>query len=381
MYPSLYYFFQDIFGLEINFLKAINSFGFFVALAFIFGMWIFSNELKRKEKEKILLPVKIKEWKGKPASYKEIITNAIIGFILGYKLLYAFLNNEVFDNFPQFLFSTQGHWPGGIIIASALSFWVWYEKKKSALSPPQLVERDFHPHEHAGPLLMIAVVFGLLGAKIFAWLEDPQPLSEFLSDPFRGLTMLGGLICALLAGAYYMHKQKLPTLHFMDAASPAIILAYGIGRIGCHVAGDGDWGIVNKAPKPDWMNFLPDWVWAYNYPNNVNKDCGLPDCNWQETPYLIEPVFPTPFYETVMCILIFFALWLIRKKIKTAGIMFMLLFITNGIERFIIEKIRINDKIDGLGLTQAELISVIMIFIGIIGIWFLLKNKKRIFLI
>ena len=188
--------------------------------------------------------------------------------------------------------------------------------------------------------------------------------------------MFGRLICALLAGAYYMRKHKLKTLHYMDAASPAVILAYGVGRIGCHVSGDGDWGVVNKAAKPDWMGFLPDWVWSYNYPNNVNKDCGLPLCNWDETPYLIEPVFPTPFYETIMCLLIFSGMWFFRKKIKTAGIMFMLLFITNGIERFLIEKIRINDKIDWLGLTQAELISVIMILFGATGVFILLKNNR-----
>lgn len=376
MYPSLYYFFLDIFGLEINFLKAVNSFGFFVALAFIAGLWIFSKELKRKEKEKILSVVKVKEWKGKPAGYTEIAVNLLIGFLLGYKLIYALMHQEVFDDFPHFLFSSTGNLFTGIILALGLAIWVWYEKKKNALNPPQLIERNFHPHEHSGHLLMIAVIFGLLGAKLFAWLEDPQPISEFLSDPFRGLTMYGGLICALLAGAYYMRKHKLQTLHYMDAASPAVILAYGVGRIGCHVSGDGDWGIVNKAPKPEWMSFLPDWLWAYNYPNNVNKDCGSPFCNWHETPYLTEPVFPTPFYETLMCLLIFTVMWLIRKKIKTAGIMFMLLFITNGIERFLIEKIRINHKIDWLGLTQAELISVIMILVGVVGTFILIRKHK-----
>ena len=140
MYPSLYHFFSDIFGLEINFLKAVNSFGFFVALAFIAGVWVFSKETRRKENEKIVLPVKVKEWKGKPAGYKEIITNSLIGFLLGYKLIYAFMNKEVFDDFPHFLFSIKGNLLTGITGSIALGVWVWYEKKKKALIPPQLIE-------------------------------------------------------------------------------------------------------------------------------------------------------------------------------------------------------------------------------------------------
>ena len=55
----------------------------------------------------------------------------------------------------------------------------------------------------------------------------------------------------------------------LDAVSPALMLAYGIGRLGCHFSGDGDWGIKNTAAKPDLISILPDWIWCYDYPNNV----------------------------------------------------------------------------------------------------------------
>ena len=63
----------------------------------------------------------------------------------------------------------------------------------------------------------------------------------------------------------------MPFLRLADATAPGLLLAYGIGRIGCHVSGDGDWGIPNTLPKPGWLSWAPDWIWAYAYPNNVNR--------------------------------------------------------------------------------------------------------------
>ena len=132
------------------------------------------------------------------------------------------------------------------------------------------------------------------------------------------------------------------------------MLAYGIGRIGCQLSGDGDWGINNLAAKPEWMRFLPDWMWSYNFPHNVIRS-GIPmeDCGdkfWEPYCYqLANPVWPTAFYEVVMTILIFSLLWSIRKRIKIAGIMFFTYLALNGVERFFIEKIRVNTKYDILG--------------------------------
>lgn len=379
MYPTLYHFFYDWFGVEIPFLRAVNSFGFFVALAFVAGSVLYAAELKRKLKLGILKATLRKVVKGKPASVADLAINGLIGFILGYKLVHAFIHTEVFNDFPHFLLSKEGNLVAGILLAAGMAYWKYYEKKKEELKPPQTVEEPFYPHQHVGPILFISAVFGILGAKLFAYLEDPGDFIAFISDPFSGLTVYGGLICALIAGAIYFQKNNLPVLHNLDAAAPGLILAYGIGRIGCHVAGDGDWGKVNTNPNPGW---LPDWLWAYDYPNNVNKDGVLmPDCiyNDQYCNHLPQPVYPTPIYETIMCLLIFGILWMMRKHIKTAGIMFCTYLIFNGVERFLIEKIRVNKpyEILGMKITQAELISFSFIIIGVAGIIILLRNREK----
>ena len=84
-----------------------------------------------------------------------------------------------------------------------------------------------------------------------------------------GLTCYWGLICGALGVIWYTRKHKIPLLPLLDVGAPAMMLAYGVGRIGCQLSGDGDWGIVNTYPKPGWMSFLPDWMWSFNFPRNV----------------------------------------------------------------------------------------------------------------
>ena len=130
-----------------------------------------------------------------------------------------------------------------------------------------------------------------------------------------------------------------------------------------------------KAPS-----FLPTWMVAYTYPQNVNSmGVRLPGCEGTEhCNYLPLPVFPTPFYEIVACLLLFGILLLARPKIKLAGGLFCLYLVLNGFERFFIEKIRVNTKYEGLPFqpTQAELISLGLIILGIV-LYFVAKNKAK----
>jgi prolipoprotein diacylglyceryltransferase len=161
-------------------------------------------------------------------------------------------------------------------------------------------------------------------------------------------------------------------------AAPGLILAYAVGRIGCQLAGDGCWGIVNTSPKPGWLGFLPNWMWSFKYPHNVIDEglqilnCSSPHCH-----VLAAPVFPTPFYETLIGLLIFGILWSLRKKLRTPGFLFCLYLILNGIERFFIERIRINRVYDilGLHLTQAEGIAVLLVITGFLGFWYFSKKN------
>ena len=118
-----------------------------------------------------------------------------------------------------------------------------------------------------------------------------------------------------------------------------------------------------KAPS-----FLPTWVVAYTYPNNVlSEGIPLPDCEGQWCNRLPIPVFPTPMYETIMGLILFGILWRLRKKLNVAGMLFGYYLVFNGLERFLIEKIRVNTKYD-LGFfhpSQAELISLALMAIGV----------------
>lgn len=378
MYPTLYHFFYDWFGVKIQFLRAINSFGFFVAIAFVTGAWLFGKEIARKYKEGLIPSKKVKQIIGKPASIQELVLNGLFGFLIGFKIVYAIFHAEVFQDFPKFLATSKGSWIGAVIMMGVFAYWKYYEKKKEQLNPPKETEIDFLPQQHVGPLLLIAAVFGIIGAKLFAYLENPGDIVEFLSDPFSGLTMYGGLICALLAGYVYFRKHNLPALHFLDAIAPTLIITYGIGRIGCHVAGDGDWGIVNLAQNPG----LPDWLWAYDYPNNVNRDgVALAECFYGDKfcTHLPQPVYPTSMYETLMCGLIFGFLMFMRKKIKAVGVLFFTYLTFNGVERYLIEQIRVNETydFDNFSIAQAEIIALSFILAGLAGLFYFLRRHKK----
>jgi prolipoprotein diacylglyceryltransferase len=416
MYPNLYYAFKDLFHIDWKPLRFINSFGFFVALAFILGAVVLAAELRRKGKQGLLHPTEISVMVGKPASIAELLLNFLLGFVLGYKILALFIMDSSVTSDPQaFIFSGLGSWPAGIILGLLFAGIKWWEKNKQKLPKPEMRKIRFWPHDRVGEITIIALVFGLLGAKLFDIFEN---WSDFLKDPSSfifspaGLTFYGGLICAALAIWFYAKRHKIGFWYLNDAAAPGLMLAYAVGRIGCQVSGDGDWGIYNSAyrvtdagkvfpgdvgrfnealalhtqfftseygkladvphasfPKPGALSFLPDWVFAYNFPHNVN-DTGIPlaECTGKYCNQLPVPVFPTSLYETVVCLVLFLILWSLRKKLKIPGTLFAIYLMLNGIERFFVEKIRVNTRMNLFGFhpTQAEVISTLLFVTGVI---------------
>lgn len=374
MYPDLSYLFHDIFGTQPdNWTSVFKTFGVMLVVSILAAAWFFYLELKRKAEEGIYQPAMVKTLTGEPATAWEIISNAVFGFVLGFKLVYIF---QHFGEFQQdaaaVLLSGKGSWPAGIGFAILFGAMRWWEKKKQALPKPKEVVSKLYPHDRIGDLTIIAAVTGILGAKIFAILEAPagffdDPIGIFFSG--SGLAIYGGLICGYLGVTWYLRKHNIPFWPTADAVAPALIISYGVGRIGCQLAGDGDWGI-DAIAQPSWW-FLPDWFWAYDYPHNVNN-AGIPieGCQWIHCSHLENPVYPTPLYELIASLAIGAFLWSIRRRVKIPGMIFFIYLIFNGFERFWIEKIRVNEVYEALPFqpTQAEIIAVALFLVGVAGV-------------
>ena len=377
MYPNLYFLIRDIFGIQLSGLQLVNTFGFFVALAFVGSGFVLHSELKRKEKLGEFIPIEEEVIVGAPATWGELATSVVFGFLFGYKLLGAFLIEDALSNPQLFILSSQGSVGAGIGVAALMTYLKWREKDKVKLAVPEKKIYLVWPHDRVGDIVLQAALWGFIGAKIFHNLEN---LNDFAKDPigsliaFSGLTFYGGLIIATIAIIFYIKKYKISVIHFADVMAPTMLFAYAAGRIGCHMSGDGDWGIVNLNPKP--FSWLPDWAWAYQYPHNVvNEGERIAGCFGNYCNQLPLPVYPTTFYEIVGTFVLFLIMWSFRKKVSQPGILTGVYLVFAGVERLLIEQIRVNNKYEFLPFkpTQAELISVFLIIFGIV---FLIKSKS-----
>lgn len=239
--------------------------------------------------------------------------------------------------------------------------------------------------ELVGDFVILCAIFGILGSNLFNFLESPDSYNNFSRDPFgsifSGLSVYGGMICAGLALLIYSWRKKIRIPDLFDTLAYCFILAVGIGRIGCQVSGDGDWGIVNTNPKP---SFIPEFLWSNTYAHNIaNEGVGIPGCIEQHCQVLPLPVFPTPLYEFLECFVIFLILHFIRERLTNKpGLLFFIFAILIGIQRYSIEQIRsISDRqlyhVFGYGFKQAELISMALVMAGIIGTFWLNSYYKK----
>jgi len=234
----------------------------------------------------------------------------------------------------------------------------------------ELERRKMNP-DFGSEITFLAIIFGIIGAKLFSVLEN---FNDFMQDPVGqifspgGLTFYGGFIFVVIAIYIYLKKKKIPFLVMADAVAPSLALAYGIGRIGCHLAGDGDYGFPTNLPwGTDYSNGTvpPSYAFAgseiaQNYPNGI-----VPDNT---------PLHPTPMYEFLIAAVIFFILWKLRKKDMPDGKLFSIYLILSGAARLSIEFIRLNPELL-FGLSQAQLISVVLILAGSYGVYYFSTNK------
>ncbi len=383
MFPDLSYILHAIIGTNPdNGFSIIKTFGLFLALSFVVSAWFLSLELKRKEADGSLQKIKILQNSAR-FSLLDLLINATIGFIIGWKAFYLFSHFKEFTNNAEaVLLSSQGSVLGGILIAAGVVAYQIYTNRGNFKKEAEPIEIWVSPNQKLGDITMMAAVCGIAGAKIFALFEDPaalfqDPLGQLLSG--SGLAIYGGLIGGFLGVYFYVKKIGIPPIHMMDSVAISLIMGYAVGRIGCQLSGDGDWGIVNTQPKPSWF-ILPDWMWSQSYPHNVvNEGATIANCTWKYCTALTPPVFPTPLYETILGFIIAAILWSLRKRLTIPGMLFCVYLILNGFERFWIEKIRVNPKFD-LGFvqwSQAEIIAVLFFCLGIIGLFYLWKNDKQ----
>lgn len=384
MYPDLSYVFHALLGTEPdNWLSLFKTFGLLLVTAILTAAFFLQRELKRKAEEGVFNGQKVQLNPSRPATWGEILTNAFFGFLLGFKLPHVIQNMDAMKrDAADVLLTGEGNWLIGILTALAFGAYQYWKGQQREKSKSKIREVELFPHDRIGDITILAAIFGVVGAKVFALIED---LPTFFADPIgtffsgSGLAIYGGLIGGFLGVSWYLRSKKIPIIPVLDAVAPALILAYGIGRLGCHFSGDGDWGIVNELAQPSWW-FLPDWLWAYDYPHNViNEGVPIEGCSFRYCKHLVPSVYPTALYETIMATGIFGILWGLRKRITIPGMLFFIYLIFNGIERFTIEKIRVNDKYQVLGtqLTQAEMIAVVLFLIGVIGCLVLWRKSKK----
>ncbi len=242
-------------------------------------------------------------------------------------------------------------------------------------------------------ITILAAVFGIVGSKILDLIEN---WNLFIHDPIiafspGGLTFYGGLILATIAIAIYIRRKKIPFLFVADATAPSLILAYGIGRIGCQLAGDGDYGIPTNLPwgadysggtvKPHEMlsqfyHTHPALAAKDHYYSLSSQIVGHDNYGTITKFDQVIRLHPAPIYEFLACVIIFFILWKLRKKDWADGQLFMVYLIFAGVERFLIEFIRLNPRLL-FGLSEAQLISIPLVIIGTLGFIYFNKNKDR----
>src|SRR5918999_1150533 len=233
----------------------------------------------------------------------------------------------------------------------------------AALAAALVVHRElkrcgYNP-ELASTIVFAAAIGGLIGARILFIFEEWE---NFLVAPLRyvftgaGFTWYGGFFGGIAAVSWVVKKNNIPWLIAADIAAPALALAYGVGRLGCHVAGDGDWGTITDVP------------WGVAYTNAI---VGWADPN-TGTPY--PPgvrVHPTPIYEFLAGVIVFAILWSLRKRNYVPGTIAWLYLILSGISRLVVEFWRINPVL-ALGLTEAQWFSLALIVLGA----FLLATRR-----
>ena len=228
------------------------------------------------------------------------------------------------------------------------------------------IERKGHDPERAWDFVFMAVVGGIVGAKLYyVLLNYPRLVEDPMALIFSrgGMVWYGGFLGATALVWWEVRRSKLPVGQVADAVAPALALAYGIGRIGCFLVGD-DWG----RPTGSWVGVRFPQGAPPSRVDIIERDFGIAvDPALVERYGQIVPVHPTQLYEVGLSTLIFFLLWRIRRHRHAPGWLFMLWLALAGMERFLVEFLRAKDDRFLAGLTIAQVISLAIVGVGAVG--------------
>jgi phosphatidylglycerol:prolipoprotein diacylglycerol transferase len=205
------------------------------------------------------------------------------------------------------------------------------------------------PADWAYEMIVFALVGGIVGARINYVIENYDAVKgDLLGNLFSGsgLVWFGGAIGGALAVGLWAWRRKMLNLTLLDISTVPLAVGYAVGRIGCQVSGDGDYGTAWDGP------------WAMAYPHGTKP--------------IDTPVQPTPIYETLAMGLVAYFLWRLRDRVQP-GVLFAIYLVLAGTERLLVEFIRRNSA-EFLGLTQPQLISIPMIAIGLA--WLAVKARR-----
>jgi phosphatidylglycerol:prolipoprotein diacylglycerol transferase len=214
----------------------------------------------------------------------------------------------------------------------------------------RLREMD-RPVDWAYEITFAALIGGVIGARVYYLIENSSSLhGSVLGNIFSGsgLVWYGGAIGGAIGVIGWMRWRGVLELRMLDMCATALALGYAIGRIGCQVSGDGDYGIRSTLPT------------AMGYPHGT-----VP------TPPGVT-VLPTPIYETVAMCLLAYGLWRLRDRVRP-GVIFALYLVGSGLERLLVEFIRRNEAV-ALGLTAPQLESIVLILIGSAWLWLMARR-------
>lgn len=224
------------------------------------------------------------------------------------------------------------------------------------LTAGYLLEREFARvglnKDKAGSVIIAALIGGVIGSKLYYLIENPELLANNLWENLfsgAGLVWYGGLIGGFLAVTWWIRKIKVPFWQAGDLLGPLLLMGQGFGRVGCFLAGDGDYG-----PPADVL-------WAMSFPNGVVPTQEL--------------VHPTPVYDFLLLFSLFYLLWKLRLRNFKQGTIFGLFAVFMGAERFFTEFWRTNPKVLFEVFSMAQVLSVLLFITGLGIIYYVNKSK------